>query len=108
MAPAFTAGRAPGSVPECREERLQGEVGWRRDKRRRNSPDGGQMQVRLLEVPLGKARCSSPASCAEILLAACKTDKCSVKGAQLPCCRGSGRPLQPRAELCQVNAHPPG
>lgn len=50
----------------------------------------------------------SPVSRAEILLAACRTDECSVKGAWLPCCRGSGWLLQPHAELCQVNAHPLG
>lgn len=66
------------------------------------------MQVQLLGVRLGKARCGSPVSRAEILLAACKTGMCSVKGGWLPCCRGSGWLLQPQAELCQVNAHPLG
>lgn len=98
---------APG--PWKRAQRLGGEAAGRgglekgQEELRRKSLDGGQMQVHL-----GKARCSSPVSRAEILLAACRTDECSVKGEWLPCCRGSGWLLQPHAELCQVNAHPLG
>lgn len=103
---------APG--PWKRAQRLGGEAAGRgglekgQEELRRKSLDGGQMQVHLLGVHLGKARCSSPVSRAEILLAACKTDMCSVKGGWLSCCRGSGWLLQPHAELCQVNAHPLG